>query len=245
MITIIISYLLGIQLAFKKGKKIKGLDMKKFLVLLSTLMILMTTSIAYADTFSFIPANTFSGTPPAGSLNAAFSDVSGGVQLLITSTLASGENLDPGKALYLNFNPVKDLSLLAFSLIANTSFSQESEVETGVDAYKADGDGSYDIRFTYDPGTKAFTNGQSQTYLITGTGILASDFNFLSKDEGGSGPFYAAVHVQNTPTGGVGSGWVSPSVTTGVPPVPEPIALLLLGTGFLFLGGIGRRFKKA
>ena len=83
--------------------------------------------------FDFLPTNTFSGTAPAGTLTADFQNVAGGVQLTITSSLASGENLDPGKALYLNINPADDASLgsLSFSLTANTGFSQAAIVMTG------------------------------------------------------------------------------------------------------------------
>jgi hypothetical protein len=189
----------------------------------------LTPSSAKADTLYFLPSNTFSGTAPAGSLSASFTDVAGGVQLVITSSLASGENLDPGKALYLNINPAKSplLSGLTFALTANTGFSEASSVMTGEDAFKADGDGFYDISFAYSPSTKAFTTGESQTYLITtSTGsISASDFtNFDSTMGGGAGTWLAAIHVQNTPSGGSGSAWVG-----GTPSqvVPEPSSLVL------------------
>ena len=41
----------------------------------------------------------------------------------------------------------------------------------------------------------------SQTYLITGTGVTESSFDFLSAPAGGNGPYFAAIHVQNTPAG--------------------------------------------
>jgi hypothetical protein len=193
---------------------------------------------AFADTVtvSFLPTNTFSGTAPSGTLTAQFSDVAGGVQLVITSSLASGENLDPGKALYLNINPSKSFMLpdLSFALTGNTGFSQAASVQTGEDAFKADGTGgNYDIQFTYGSSTKAFTTGESQTYLITtsvGT-ISADDFNYLSTG-GSPTPFLAAIHVQNTPSGGQGSGWVG-----GTPdPVPVPPSLVLALTGIGSLG---------
>jgi len=180
--------------------------------------------------FAFLPSGTFSGTAPAGTLTADFTDVAGGVQLVITSSLASGENLDPGKALYLNLDPADSslLGSLTFTLTANTGFSQAAVVMQGEDAFKPDGDGSEDILFTYSSGTKAFTSGESQTYLITGAGLTASDFNFLSTcgTGCGTGGTLAAIHVQNTPAGGSGSGWVDASNVT----VPEPGSLTLLGT---------------
>jgi hypothetical protein len=201
-----------------------------------------TPAAASADTltFSFAPANTFSGTAAAGSITATFTDVAGGVQLVISSALSPGENLDPGKTLYLNINPSKSslLSSLTFALTGNTNFSQAATVMTGEDSFKADGTGGlYDILFTYSSSTKAFTTGESQTYLIsTSSGtISASDFDFLST--GGTPSWLAAVHVQNTPSGGSGSGWAGGTVV----PVPASLLLALTGVGCIglrrFVGG--------
>jgi hypothetical protein len=175
----------------------------------------LAVPIAHAGVleFDFLPANTFSGTAPAGTLTAVFTDVaqgtcggSGGcVQLVITSNLGSNENLDPGKALYLNIDPAKssELGSLAFTLAANTGFSQAAGVMTGEDTFKPDGDGLMDILFTYTSGTKAFTTGESQTYDISTTlgTISAADFDFSSTCGMGcgTGGHLAAVHVQNTP----------------------------------------------
>jgi hypothetical protein len=216
----------------KKGRSIKMLARSEVLFrrltpVLVTVLALACAPAAFADvTFSFLPTNTFSGTAPAGTLTATLSDVVGGVQLVITSSLGAGENLDPGKALYLNLDPTLDPTKLAFALTANTGFSQAATVMTGEDAFKPDGDGLFDILFTYGSSTKAFTTGESQTYLISGiTGLTAANFNFLSNCGSGcgTGGWLAAIHVQNTPNGGSGSAFVGGTVPDG------GVTLVLLG----------------
>jgi hypothetical protein len=203
------------------------------------ILFLSMTVVASADTLNFDPANTWSGTAPGGSLTAAFTDIAAGVQLVIDSNLGPGENLDPNKTLYLNISNSSLLSTLAFTLTANTGFSEAATVLTGEDAFRPDGDGYMDILFTYGSATKAFTNGESQTYLITGgAGLVASDFTTAwSYCPGGcNGPHLAAVHVQNTPNGGGGSAWVGGTVDTSVPE-PSSTGLLFSALALIGVGG--------
>lgn len=217
--------------------------MKSILLLIAFLLLMPMVVFGASTSLSFYPVNTFSGTAPVGSLTASFTDVTGGVELVINSSLASGENLDPS-ALYFNFNPDKAtlLTNLSFAISSNTNFIQQATVNTGINEYRADGDGLYDILFTYLPSTKAFTSGQSQTYTITTSSgsIVATDFtNYLSSSAPGNGTTWlAAAHVQNTPSGGSGSAWVgaTPTATT-----PIPAAAWLLGSGLLGLIGIKKR----
>jgi hypothetical protein len=152
----------------------------------------------------------------------------------------------------LNFDPNRssELADLGFTYQSSTGgFTDQSTVLTGSNSFKADGDGSYDILFTYTTTNKPFQGSVSQTYLITDSAgtIHSSDFDFLSQPPtGGNGPFYAAIHVQNTPSG---SAWVSgtPGGTgdlPGIAPEPSTMALAALG-GLGFLGyGLRRRLRR-
>lgn len=224
------------------------------LMWLSFILIVCASMASAGTVLTF--TNTFSGTPAAGYITAEFSAVAGGVNLTITSFLGTGENVDPGNALYLNIDPSKDalLGSLNFSLVGNTGFSEAATVTAQADnypskpptGYKADGVGGYyDILFTYDPATKAFTNGESQTYLITGAGITPDDFtNFFSLGSDPPDTYVAATHIQNTPNGGGGSAWMSPGGPPP-PPIPEPGTLFLLGSGLIGLAHVARRKFRA
>lgn len=217
--------------------------------ILVLLLILLGTNggEARADLIvSFNPSNTYSGTAPAGSLTLDFSNVgTNEVQLVIGfpastgSALGSGENLDPGKAIYLNFDKPNIVSDLKFTLQSNSGFGQASSVQFGSfepGSYNA----NYPILMTYSPGTKAFTTGESQTYLITLTGpgsFSASDFDVGA----GPGGYLGFVHVQNTPDGGPGSAWVG-----GSDPAPEPSTLAIAGLGAIgfVTYGLRKRMQK-
>src|SRR5512139_602713 len=170
--------------------------MKKLLIFVMVLLMSVAAGSAYANlTMVFDPSNTFSGTAPTGSLTAEFIDVTPGtVDLVLTSSLAVGEKVSN---MYFNFGG-SSLSSLAFAITANTD-GPAAAISTGSNAFKADGDGFYDILFAFstaNPGS--LTNGTSQTYVITGTNLVSGDFNFLSSPGpgGASGPFLAAAHVQ-------------------------------------------------
>lgn len=213
--------------------------MKKLLIFGMVLLMSVAAGSAYANlTFVFDPSNTFTGTAPTGSLTAEFIDVSPGtVDLVLTSSLAAGEKVSD---MYFNYGD-QYLSSLAFAITANTD-GGAATVATGSNAFKADGDGFYDINFafsTINPGS--LTNGTSQTYRITGTNLDSGDFNFLSSpvDANGhgsspNGTWLASVHVQG----------IAPNNTSGFvggAPVPIPPSVWLLGSGLLGLVGIGRR----
>jgi len=186
--------------------------------------------------------NDFSGAvPPTGGtpwVTASLQNTGGGVLLTVNNSgLNAGEFLG---SLYLNINPADS------SQIPNLTFSQQSSsagvaaptIQTGESAFKADGDGKYDILFSFATASAGqFGAGEQMTYLISGIpGLTAADFDFLSTAVPGDshGPFFAAGHIQNIGANG-DSAWVDPSLGAIVMPVPEPspAAILLIAIGLL------------
>ncbi|MBU6410855.1 MAG: hypothetical protein KGR98_10760 [Verrucomicrobia bacterium] len=181
----------------------------------------------------FSGSNGFSDSPPW--LDATFQDASNGVLLTIAnSNLASGEFVS---GVYFNFDPADTVTNLNFTFQSAIGTFGAASVSTGENAFKADGDGSYDILlgFSTMDGRK-FTGGDSVTYLIGGEGgLTASDFSFTSAN--GSSALYAAAHVQGFAGGQ--SAWIDPQA--GPIQVPEPA-----GVGFFLLGSvIAARYRRS
>lgn len=223
------------RLGYRKVNK----NMRKSLVLgIASLALAAGGQGALAATYSYVFSAEFSGgtppdaTPPWATLS--FSDVAGGVSLSLSlSNLVAPESV---KGFYFNFgaNPgdattTSRLSGLSFT---PTGGDAATSINTGLNSYKADGDGYFDIRFNYPPGG-GFDAGDQSLYLISGSSVSAADFNFQSLTGGGNGVWYAAMHVQNTGSSNGASGWVGASVS----PIPEPrsYAMLLAGLGLLAL----------
>ncbi len=148
---------------------------------------------------------------------------------MLAGNLALGES---ATKLYFNLNPSSDASELSFHAVDNTDAVPNS-VTGKTNAFKADGDGWYDIFFDMPPPPgnheARFTDDERIIYDIrydTGGIIDAGSFNFLSLSGGGQGVYLAAAHIQGIGAG-EGSGWI------GV--IPEPGSLLLLGSGLIGL----------
>ena len=181
--------------------------------------------------------DAFSGTAPASPvkpwIDATFQTVTPGtVRLMVTNmTLTGLENVD---GLYFNLNSNLLPSKLSFKLIAESGAFNTPKISTGGNKFQADGDGKYDILFSFNNGGTAnnrFTAHESMTYYISGIPTLtAADFSYLSAPAGGAGPFFAAAHVQRIGLTASSSGWLSATDKTPLL-VPEPSSksLLLLG----------------
>jgi hypothetical protein len=187
----------------------------------------------------------FSGDTPTGNapwLRAVFETVSGGVQLTLASLLKGSDFID-GNGTQLgcafNLDPAYDPTKLSFFFTGGTNAADN--IQTGENAFKADGDGSFDILFQWKTApTGRFDDGDTAIYLISGiTGLSENSFNFLSNPEpGNSTRWHTAAHVQ-----GIGPQDGSSFIGDGGT-VPEPGTLALLSIGLLGLGGLARRYHQ-
>ncbi|HMQ16165.1 MAG TPA: hypothetical protein PKC49_09345, partial [Phycisphaerae bacterium] len=134
----------------------------------------------------------FSGaTPPAGAapwLTATFDDggTPGSVDLTLeTTNLVSNEFVF---SWLFNLDPVLDPTSLSFSAPSKTGAFTDPVINTGVDAFMADGDGKFDIEVVFNSAggpANRFGAGDSVKYTITGiAGLTAASFDFLSAPAG-------------------------------------------------------------
>jgi len=194
----------------------------------------MATIVSFGATYGYSGTAPAAATPPSW-LTTQFNDhdASGSVTLTLSATNLTGTEF-VGEW-YLNLDPTLSPNNLHFSTPTKVGSFDDPTVSTGVDQFKADGDGYFDIYLDFATSagdSSRFTAGDSVSYIIDGiSSLTANSFKFLSATGGGEGIYPMAAHVQNTPGGGVYSGWVS---------VPEPSVLLLLSTGMAGLLGYGR-----
>jgi len=198
--------------------------------------ILLVPLIGRANVLYTFGTNLFSGdnslATNAVHLTALFEDTSPGhVRLTLSAPgLTNNENIDK---LYFNLNTNDNPTSLIFSnfSVAQGSFSFPT-LDEGVNGYKADGDGFFDIRLNFGGSGLPtwFSQGDVMTCDISGiTNLTAADFVYLSAPSGSPvGPFNAAVHLVSifNPNGhGDTSGYVG-AVGPGpdVQFVPEPSA---------------------
>ncbi len=173
------------------------------------------------------------GTAPVGAapwLTAKFDDAdsTGSVTLTLTAFNLTASEFISGW--YLNLDPSLDVTSLVFSAPTKTGSFSDPGISQGTNAYKADGDGKYDLLLDFATGGGAssrFGVGESVKYTITGISTLnANSFSFDSSPDGGHGPFRMAAHVQSIGDGD-DSGWVAPDPAEFGPIVPEPASFSL------------------
>lgn len=204
----------------------------------------------------------FSGaTPPAGTpipwLTARFFDSSyvgtlpGAVALLSanqvllsmeTTNLVGTEKVSEW---YFNFNTAKDpIASMSFSAVSGTGLVAATSVTTdrsnSGSGLKADGDGYFDIGFSFDTsGANKLVNATDSLYVLTWTSaITVDDFKNLSQggDPAKTG-FKTAAHVQGIGSDGSKSGWITDGGGGGGGIIPEPAFYQM--AALLGLGGLG------
>jgi hypothetical protein len=188
---------------------------------------------------------TFSGDDPVGTSPWVKITFTQQTQYAVTVTVDfPAQAADASKSeflsdVYLNLDPNLPPSLLSIAQNGGVAFSSAT---THTNAFKADGDGYYDIDIAY-PTTNAgrLTTGASSSFTITdGVPLSIDAFNYPSVG-GAKGAFYTAVHVQGIP--GADSGWIGAS--SGLSPSPEPSTFFLLLGGAISLLGFARWRRTA
>jgi hypothetical protein len=171
------------------------------------------------------------------------------VQLTLQANFSDGNFVD-GKDQQFGwgFNYIGDVSALFITSVGGTN--PADNVLKAADAYKADGDGLYDILFQWDakPGSR-FEASQTAIYTLTAAGLTEANFDALSTPTAGNGTtWHSAMHVQGMVTDdpNVNSAFVGDGPAPE--PAPEPATLLvwslLFGAGWVRLS-VWRRRKTA
>jgi len=217
---------------------------KAILILAGALCLLFYPVSSRALTFdlNYEFSEAASPTPPSPWIRLTFMDVSGGVQLTISSLLHASEFVGT-KGIMFNLNPSLNANNLAFTYQSGLAATISTTNNNTDNNFKADGDGYYDIKFVWPTASSSvrFDDSDTAVYLIAGiTGLSASSFGYFSYPGGGQGEYHAASHIQGiTNTGQGTSGWIGDGV-----PVPEPGILILLGIAMSAIGMASWRISK-
>lgn len=183
--------------------------------------------------------------PPDGAgpwMTAVFDDGDTVGSVTLTLSVAGTVGGAEVTEVYLNVDDAIGAGNLTINSTGGSGPAAGTSHQTGTDAFKADADGWYDILFSMPNNTDTFDGGETLTFDITATGLVASSFNFLSTPDpvDPNGPFLGAAKFASTSGCVTGPGQCSDWVGA----VPVPAAAWLFGSGLLVLVGMAKR-KKA
>jgi hypothetical protein len=211
-------------------------------------LVVLSAAPAAASAALVINLNTeFSGASnPSGTapwLRAEFTDAgTDTVTLTLTSLLQDSDEFVGIWAF--NFDPSATAAqLAALGIVQGTG--PAAAISRGINFFQAGGDGQYDIKFDFDTSASGdrFELGDVATFTITGSGITAASFNFLSNPAGGKDPFLTAAHVQGIGPSAGQSGWITgPGVFTAAPE-PGTMGLALTAVAILAVPAF-QRFRR-
>lgn len=177
-------------------------------------------------------------TPPAGPapwLNITIDDeiAPGSVAIVMTSFLTGTEYV---KELLLNFEE-DTFPLTPDDFVYLPSSGPNPMVNVGENAFRAGGDGFFDIRFDFDIASSGdrFGAGEHVMFLVMRPDISALSFDHLSVL--GPTQWPTVAHICSIDPCGQESGWIT--VEDKHSPVPEPDPGTLLIIGLLLMGVAG------
>lgn len=200
------------------------------------------SSAAFAEPLTIDMGFEFSGAQSPASptqpwLTATFTQSGSNVLLTLSAPNLVDQEFVTGW--YFNFNPNLNLNKLSITQQGSAT-DPTGTASVGANAFKADGDGYFDILLAFPDGPPSarFGAGDTAQFLLkyNNSTLTPDAFNFLSVNGPvGKTGFLAAAKVQGIGPDAQGSGWIAPGPNT--PPEVVPIPAAAWG-GLVLLGGM-------